>query len=49
MLLLAEVISILSNGVRPVTLSCHLTPDDAHTVIEGCGAIPDLEDREGEV
>lgn len=49
MLLLAEVILILSNGVRLATLSCHFIPDDAHIVVEGCGAIPDLEDREGEV
>jgi hypothetical protein len=39
----------LSNGVRLATLSCHFIPDDAHIVVEGCGAIPDLEDREGEV
>jgi hypothetical protein len=49
MLLQVEVTSILSNGVRPVDLSSHTNSDATHVVVESCGAIPDLEDKEGEV
>lgn len=50
MLLQVAVILTLSNGVRVYTLHLvNVTHPFAFSVVEHCGAMPDLEDKEGEV